>query len=137
MNKILCFTFILMFTPLTFASAAKSPTTLEQVEALKVPSASKEIKEAYILLEKASQSLEKKDDEKLVIAILKGYAKVSKKEESLAGLEAFAPYFKKHQKKVTELANKHLSKDEAEAVLFGLNAMAENVGAGNDPSVKN
>lgn len=137
MNNILILSLLLSITPVSYASAAKTPTTLEKVQAIQVPKQNKEVKAAYILLEEAVESLKTQDDEKLVIAILQGYAKIGKKEESLAGLEAFAPYFKKNEKKVRELAKKHLNKEESEAVLFGLSNMAENVDVGNDPSVKN
>ncbi len=137
MNKILMLAFVLTLTPVAYASAAKAPSTLEKVKAIEVPKQNKEVKAAYLLLEEAVATLKTSDDEKLVVAILQGYAKVGKKEESLVGLEAFAPYFKKNEKKVRELAKQHLSKEESEAVLFGLSNMAENIGLGNDPSVKN
>lgn len=129
MNKI--------FIALLFISFSTFASTAENLEKLKVPVEWNQVKIAYSQIDEAIKELEKTKDEKLTIAILKAYAKVGKKEKSLGGLETFAPYYKKHSKEVTELAKKHLSKDEAEAVLFGLNAMAENVGRGNDPSVKN
>lgn len=129
MNKI--------FITLLFISFTAFGSTAENLEKLEVPAEWNQVKIAYSQIDEAIKELEKTKDEKLTIAILKAYAKVGKKEKSLGGLETFAPYYKKHSKKVTELAKKHLSKDEAEAVLFGLNAMAENVGRGNDPSVKN
>lgn len=122
---------------LLFFSFAAVGSTLEKVEAIKVPTEWKQVKVAYSQIDEAIKELEKTNDQKLTVAILKAYAKVGKKEKSLGGLESFAPYFKKHSKVVSELANKHLTKEEAKDVLFGLNAMAENVGRGNDPSVKN
>lgn len=126
-----------LFFTLLFVSFAAFGSTLEKVEAIKVPTEWKQVKAAYSQIDEAIAELEKTKDQKLTVAILKAYAKVGKKEKSLGGLETFAPYFKKNSKEVSELAKKHLSKDEAEAVLFGLNAMADNVGRGNDPSVKN
>ena len=110
--------------------------TLEKVQAISAPKEWKEVKLAYTTLDEAVTELEKKEDEKLLIAILQGYAKVSKKEKSLGGLESLAPYYKKNSAKVEKLANKHLAKDEAQAVLFGLKEMSLNLGKGNDPSVK-
>ena len=110
--------------------------TLEKVQAIKAPKEWKEVKSAYSTLEDAIKELEKKEDEKLLIAILQGYAKVSKKEKSLGGLESLAPFYKKNSSKVEALAKKHLSKDEAEMVLFGLKEMSLNLGKGNDPSSK-
>jgi|SRR5690606_38990415 len=120
-----------------FFSFSAFGSTAENLEKLKVPAEWNQVKIAYSQIDEAITELEKTNDEKLTVAILKAYAKVGKKEKSLGGLETFAPYYKKHSKKVSELAKKHLSKEEAEAVLFGLNAMSENVGKGNDPSVKN
>ena len=131
MNKLIT---VLLFT-LSFSSL--SAITLKEIEVIQTPKEWKEVKSAYAKLEDASKSLETKDDEKMVIAILKAYAKISKKEKSLSGLESFAPYYKNNMGKVKLLAAKHLEKDEAESIIFGLSAMAENIGKGNDPSVKN
>lgn len=129
MNKILLILFFLSFS--SFAAS-----TLEKIDAIKVPTQWKEVKNSYSQIEDAIKELEKTKDEKLTIAILKAYAKVGKKEKSLGGLEAFAPYFKKNSKVVTELAQKHLSKEDAKAVIFGLTEMSQNIGLGNDPSSK-
>tara|TARA_R110000868_G_scaffold313440_4_gene574444 strand:+ start:1322 stop:1732 length:411 start_codon:yes stop_codon:yes gene_type:complete len=135
MNKIIIAVLFSTFSLTSFAMAQTS--VLQKVESITEIKNNEELKDAYEALSSAVKELEKKNEtEKLEVAILKGYAAVSKKDESLIGLEDFAPYFKKHKAKLTTLAKKHLTKDEAEAVLFGLNAMSENVGLGNDPSVK-
>ncbi|MBH46757.1 MAG: hypothetical protein CME71_01160 [Halobacteriovorax sp.] len=135
MNKIII---AILLSSLSFTSFAMAQTSvLQKVESISEIKTNEDLKSAYETLSSAVKELDKKKEtEKLEVAILKGYATVSKKDESLVGLEDFAPYFKKHKAKLTTLAKKHLSKDEAEAVLFGLNAMSENVDLGNDPSVK-
>lgn len=134
MNKIAILTAFLFFSFPTWAMAKTS--TLETVQSIKSPKDLKEMRSTYDVLSGAVKELEKSNDDKLAIAILKGYATIAEKDESLVGIEDLAPYFKKHEKKMRSLAQKHLSKQQAKTVLFPLENMAQNVGLGNDPSVK-
>jgi hypothetical protein len=139
MNKLLfsfCFLALITSAPAQ-TKTAKRPSLVEKVDAIATPKNNNDVKKAYDVLEEASESLRKKDDDTLLIATLKGFAKVSHKDESLIGMETLAKYFEKNPKKVRDLVAKHLSKTEAKKILFGLEAMSEYPNSGNDPSVTN
>ncbi|PIP90211.1 MAG: hypothetical protein COV38_14470 [Bdellovibrionales bacterium CG11_big_fil_rev_8_21_14_0_20_38_13] len=133
MNKILFIIFISFSLP---ALSMSQTVSLKDVQSITTPKDLNGVKASYDILASAIGELEKKHSDELAIAILKGYASVGKKDPSFIGIEDFAPYYKKHSKKVKELAKKNLDQKESKEMMMALESMSENVGLGNDPSVK-
>lgn len=132
MNKLFFIALLSFSMPVLSMSQTVS---LKDVQSISTPKDLKGVKASYDLLASAIKELEKKHNDELAVAILKGYAQVGKKDPSFIGIEDFAPYYKKHSKKMKELAKKNLDQKESKEMMMALESMAENVGEGNDPSV--
>lgn len=118
------------------AFSMSQESSLKKVQGITKPKDLNEVMNSYDLLSTAVKELEKKPNDELAIAILKGYVSVGKTDPSFIGIEELAPYFKKNAKKMKELAKKNLDQKESKEMMMALESMSENVGLGNDPSVK-